>query len=123
MVQHCKGNKVVEFLVEILFSNTEDPDGFFSIGHTEAYIANENMEIEFNEEFEFNYLFQRTQHVKFVIFSDDGKQSEITINLSNVIFNKLKQGNVPIDLLMGQQINYEHGNVRRNMCLIVKFQS
>jgi len=112
---HIKKHKKCEFQIEILFSNSENEDLFFTIGSTNIYKANDKMEINFNEEFEINYLFERTQFVRFMIYSNDGKTSEITINLANVIFRKLTPGIIPVDLLLGTNINYTENIYDENL--------
>jgi len=101
-----QAQKKTQYLVELLYSNTENPNGFFSIGHTKTYTSDENMEINFFEEFEINYLFQRAQFLKFMIYSSDGKKSEITIDLANVMAKRLEPSFISVDLTLGSTIIY-----------------
>jgi len=105
--EKCKKN---EYIVEILFSNTmniDQPDKYFTIGHTQIYQPLENGQVNFSEEYEVNYLFPRTQHVKLVIYSSDNKKSEISVNLANVIFNKLASSSIFVDLIKGSIVDTE----------------
>jgi len=87
-----------EFVVEILFSSTDDEDGFFTVGNTENYNPSDKLTIKFNEGFEVNYLFERTQLIKLIIYCSDGTKSEVIINLAKVIFRKLDPCHIPIIL-------------------------
>jgi len=99
--------KECEYLIEIMFAvNNDSPDSFFTIGQTKAYTAGDNLAIKFDESFDVNYLFQRHQFVKFIIYTSDDKKIETTINLATVVFQKFATSKIPVDLVNGSNINY-----------------
>ena len=65
-----------------------------------------NKVIKFDEEFEFNFLFSRTQYLRLQINSSDGKFSEITINLAKVMTSKLADLVFPVNLIKQENVDF-----------------
>lgn len=111
----------VDFEVECLFASTEDLDNCFSLGKTKVKKmmkdqGNNNSDayyIIFDEEFEFNFLFERTQYLRIMIHTSDEKCSEIRIKLAKVITSKLADLTVPINLLKQEVVEFTGNSFNR----------
>ena len=101
----------VEFSIEVLFTRTEDLENCFSIGKTVPKTMKRGS-IIFDNIFEFNFLFARTQFIRILITSSDGNFSEIRINLAKIIISRVKELLIPINLL--EQEIIEFNNIKAN---------
>ncbi len=119
-------HKNKEFLIEVLFTNTEiqDESSFFTIGHTSRKKKKKDITtIEFPEDFVINFLFERTQYLKLIINSSDGKTSEVTINLAKVITSKLADLCVPVALLKQKKVDFQGNHFDQySQHLVMKFE-
>jgi len=97
-------HKCCDFLVEVLYTNTENPNDFFTLGYTKKYKPNKDMDVIFSEEFEINFLFERSQFLRLIVYFSDNKTSELTINLVNLI--SLDKLYFPLDLVKGEYSLY-----------------
>ena len=116
-------HKNVEFFIEVLFASTEDLENCFTLGKTSPQKMSKNNSIIFKEELEFNFLFERTQYLRVLINSDDGKQSEVRINLAKVITSKLSDVYFPVNLLRQDNIDYTGNKIDKySQNLLLKFK-
>jgi len=102
------------FQVEVLFTNSDNIHDFFTIGNTHRYRPSDDLSVRFPEEFEINYLFERVQFLRFVIYSSDNTTSEVSINLVQVIRQKFNDCTMPIDLINGECILYTENKVDKS---------
>jgi len=119
-----KIHKMQDFLIEYLFTNTENNKDFYSLGHSERIFCSEDYTVKFPEKFYVNFLFGRYQYIRIIIYSRDFKTSELTININKVVTARLADCKCSIDLLQSECLIYDFKDNKLDkgkQHLVVKF--
>jgi len=111
------------FQIEVLFTNTDNIHNFFTIGCSHRYKPSDDLSLRFPEEFEINYLFERIQFLRVVIYLSDASTSEISVNIAQVVRQNFKDCTIPIDLVNGECILYSENKVdKTKQEIVITFQ-
>ncbi len=92
-----------EVFLEVLFTNTENIQDFFTIGFSKLMVIDGD-ELYFPDDFFLNFLFERTQYIRIIIYLVDGVTSEITFNLAKAMRMKLANCHFPVSLRKKESI-------------------
>jgi len=94
-----------EFVLELLFSTSDDEEGYFTLGNTASYKPDKNI-IVFAENFEVYYLFARNQKIKLIIYNSSGTKTEVIVNIAKVVKKKFEPCYIPVNLAENSKVEF-----------------
>jgi len=114
----------MEFMVEVLYTTTENPQDFFTLGNTQIVKCTDKDSIKFEEDIEVDFLFERVQFLRLIIYSSDDKTSELTVNLVKVMTSNFQTVRFPVNLQKGESLLYTGNKWAKevNQVLVMNFK-
>ena len=116
---NMKVHEGLEFMIEVLYTSTENPQDFFTLGNTQLIKVGKDNYIRFEEEIEVHFLFERMQFIRLIIYSSDNNTSELTVNLVKVMTSNFTTLRFPVDLLKGESVLYTGANEKGNKQVVL----
>ena len=106
------------YSIEVYASKSSKLDNFFFLGKTKVQ---KGKEIKFPEFFEVNYLFERLQYLKIVIVCSNNNKSDIYLNLSLLIIQKLQDVVIPLEITKNNTVEFSY-ETSKELMMIEEFK-
>jgi len=107
------------YSIEVYASKSSKLDNFFFLGKTKPQ---NGKEIKYSELFEVNYLFERLQYLKIVIICTNGNKSDVYLNLSLLIIQKLQDVIVPLEINKNNTVEFSY-ETSKELMMLEEFKS